>query len=180
MKYFIDKNDNNQLYAYKDNTEDKFIKPGLTPITEEEFNTITNPTLTPEQLLTKAKLEKYNEIKVKQDSLIEGVIDFEGRTFQTRLLDKVNISGKINEIVLDQASAKAITKVGWIDIDNEPIEFTVDKFLEFAAAVAKQTEAIAFKANILKAKIEAAKTIEELEKIQWDDDPVKTTSQKKR
>lgn len=128
------------------------------------------------------KEQKHNEIKVKQNNLIEGTIVFEGNTFQTRQIDKINISGKVSEIMLDKVQqSQKITNVNWININNDHVTFTVDKFLAFAVAIAKQTETITFKANVLKAKIEAAKTIEELEKIQWDDDPVKSkiTSQKK-
>ncbi|EJM1531773.1 hypothetical protein NNW57_001836, partial [Campylobacter jejuni] len=51
MKYFIDKNDNNQIYAYEDEVSDEQIKTGLTPINEEEFNSLINPPKSEEELL---------------------------------------------------------------------------------------------------------------------------------
>lgn len=50
MKYFIDKNNNNQIYAYEDNTKDEQIKEGLILLSEEEFNSLVNPPKTKEEL----------------------------------------------------------------------------------------------------------------------------------
>ncbi|ELZ8938998.1 hypothetical protein U1D80_001863, partial [Campylobacter coli] len=62
MKYFIDKNNNNQIYAYEDNTKDEQIKEGLILLSEEEFNSLVNPPKTKEELLNEAKELKINEI----------------------------------------------------------------------------------------------------------------------
>ncbi|HEF2890512.1 TPA: hypothetical protein R8758_001841, partial [Campylobacter jejuni] len=69
MKYFIDKNDNNQIYAYEDEVSDEQIKTGLTPISEEKFNALTSPPKSEEELLNEAKELKINEINAKKESV---------------------------------------------------------------------------------------------------------------
>ncbi|QPX62996.1 putative receptor binding protein assembly chaperone [Campylobacter phage F336] len=127
------------------------------------------------------KEKKKHEIQSNRDRALEYGMVYNGHTFQTREKDKLNINGAVTNLMLDiQSGLGAITEIIWIDINDERVTFNPQEFLHFASMVTYNTQEITFKANVLKAKIEAVKTIEELEKIQWDDDPVKTTSQKKR
>ncbi|AGS81225.1 hypothetical protein (endogenous virus) [Campylobacter phage CP8] len=126
------------------------------------------------------KEKKRYEIQSNRDKALENGIVYNGHTFQTREKDKLNINGAVTNLMLDiQSGTNSVSEIIWIDINDEKVTFNPQEFLKFASMVTYNTQEITFKANILKAKIEAAKTIEELEKIQWDD-PVKTTSQKKR
>lgn len=45
---------------------DEQIKTGLTPINEEEFNSLINPPKSEEELLNEAKELKINEINAKK------------------------------------------------------------------------------------------------------------------
>lgn len=127
------------------------------------------------------KEKKRYEIQSNRDKALENGIVYNGHTFQTREKDKLNINGAVTNLMLDiQSGTNSVSEIIWIDINDEKVTFNPQEFLKFTSMVAYNTQEITFKANVLKAKIEAAKTIEELEKIQWDDDPVKTTSQKKR
>ncbi|MEB2744293.1 tail fiber assembly protein [Citrobacter portucalensis] len=56
MRFYID-SDNN-VYAYEDDCEEKFIAEGLTPITENEANEILNPPPTKEELIAAAEYER--------------------------------------------------------------------------------------------------------------------------
>ena len=69
---------------------------------------------------------------------------------------------------MDIQSTKSISEIIWIDINDEKVSFTPNDFLIFASSVAYQTQEITFKANTLKASIEAAKSVEEVQKIIWE------------
>ncbi|QPX63675.1 putative receptor binding protein assembly chaperone [Campylobacter phage F356] len=125
------------------------------------------------------KEKKRYEIQSNRDKALENGIVYNGHTFQTREKDKLNINGAVTNLMLDiQSGTNSVSEIIWIDINDEKVTFNPQEFLKFVSMVAYNTQEITFKANVLKAKIEAVKTIEELEKIQWDDS-VKTT-QKKR
>lgn len=168
MKYY--KDSNNALWAYEDYVPQEEIKEGLTPITQEEFERLTTPPPpSAEELLELAKQEKLAEIRVKRDSLLEGSIEYKGHIFQTREKDKLNINGAVTNLILDMQSTKSISEIIWIDINDERVSFTPNDFLIFASSVAYQTQEITFKANTLKASIEAAKSVEEVEAVVWEE-----------
>ena len=167
MQYFLDSQ--NQIWAYEDYVPQEEIKEGLTPITNEEFERLTTPPPpSAEELLELAKQEKLAEIRAKRDSLLEGSIEYKGHIFQTREKDKLNINGTVTNLILDMQSTKSISEIIWIDINDERVSFTPNDFLVFASSVAYQTQEITFKANTLKASIEAAKSVEEVQKIIWE------------
>lgn len=167
MQYFLDSQ--NQIWAYEDYVPQEEIKEGLTPITNEEFERLTTPPPpSAEELLELAKQEKLAEIRAKRDSLLEGSIEYKGHIFQTREKDKLNINGAVTNLILDMQSTKSISEIIWIDINDERVSFTPNDFLIFASSVAYQTQEITFKANTLKASIEAAKSVEEVQKIIWE------------
>lgn len=167
MQYFLDSQ--NQIWAYEDYVPQEEIKEGLTPITQEEFERLTTPPPpSAEELLELAKQEKLAEIRAKRDSLLEGSIEYKGHIFQTREKDKLNINGAVTNLILDIQSTKSISEIIWIDINDEKVGFTPNDFLIFASSVAYQTQEITFKANTLKASIEAAKSVEEVQKIIWE------------
>lgn len=57
MKYY--KDPNNKVYAYEsDGSQDAYIKPDLTPISESEALALANPPPTPEQLATQIRSER--------------------------------------------------------------------------------------------------------------------------
>lgn len=168
MQYFLDSQ--NQIWAYEDYVPQEEIKEGLTPITNEEFERLTTPPPpSEEELLELAKQEKLAEIRVKRDSLLEGSIEYKGHIFQTREKDKLNINGAVTNLMLDiQSGQNSISEIIWIDIHDERVSFTPNDFLIFASSVAYQTQEITFKANTLKASIETAKSVEEVQKIIWE------------
>ena len=60
MKYY--KDTNNKAWAYEDNVKPEQIKAGLTAISDTEFNEITNPPPTQEQLDATAKQAKQEAL----------------------------------------------------------------------------------------------------------------------
>ncbi|MBJ9856872.1 tail fiber assembly protein [Citrobacter freundii] len=65
MRFYID-SDNN-VYAYENDCEEKFIAEGLTPITENEANEILNPPPTKEELIAAAEYERQCRIDAAND-----------------------------------------------------------------------------------------------------------------
>lgn len=167
MKYY--KDSNNALWAYEDYVKDEEIKEGLTPITNEEFERLTTPPPpSTEELLANAKQAKLEEIRLKRDSSLEGGIEYQGHTFQTREKDKLNINGAVTNLMLDIQNTKSISEIIWIDSNDEKVSFTPNEFLVFASSVAFHTQEITFKANALKARVESALSVEEVEEIVWE------------
>ncbi|AUQ42587.1 tail fiber assembly protein [Yersinia ruckeri] len=77
MRYFKTKND--EIYAYDDNIDEKYIKAGLISITKEQADQLLNPPLTPEQLAALAEDKKIQlrseadgEIAWRQDAVDSG------------------------------------------------------------------------------------------------------------
>lgn len=67
MKYF--KDNKNSVYAYEDDVDDKYVKSGLTEITEEEAMSLATPAPSPEHLVSTA-VEKKKSLRVVADSEI--------------------------------------------------------------------------------------------------------------
>lgn len=115
------------------------------------------------------KEKKKFEIQTKRDIALESGFIFKDHTFQTREKDKLNINGMVANILLDiQSGTNSITEITWIDLNDEKVNFTPQEFLAFVSKVAEYTQEIIFKANVLKEKINSAKTVKSVDKIKWD------------
>ena len=67
MKYF--KDDKNLVYAYEDDVDEKYVKNGLTEITEEEAMELANPAPNKEQLIAQAVSRKNKLRSVADDEI---------------------------------------------------------------------------------------------------------------
>lgn len=115
------------------------------------------------------KEKKKFEIQTKRDIALGSGFTFKEHAFQTREKDKLNINGMVANILLDiQSGTNSITEITWIDLNDEKVNFTPQEFLTFVSKVAEYTQEIIFKANILKEKINSAKTVESVDKIKWE------------
>lgn len=72
MKYF--KDDNNSVYAYEDDVDEKYMKRGLTEITEGEAMVLANPAPTQEQIIAEANSKK-NQLRSIADEEIAWLQD---------------------------------------------------------------------------------------------------------
>ncbi|EKC3904144.1 hypothetical protein OPY77_001920, partial [Campylobacter coli] len=115
MKYFIDKNNNNQIYAYEDNTKDEQIKEGLILLSEEEFNSLVNPPKTKEELLNEAKELKINEINTKKESVLNGGFLFQEKIYQSSNEDQLRINGAVTNALVNP---NLVSHIEWIALDN--------------------------------------------------------------
>ncbi|EAJ8482127.1 DUF4376 domain-containing protein [Campylobacter jejuni] len=164
MKYFIDQN--NEIYAYEDEVTNEQIKEGLTPISEEEFNSLINPPKSEEELLNEAKELKINEINTKKENILNGGFSFKGKIYQSSNEDQLRINGAVTNALVNP---NLIPYIDWIALDNSTTRFSVDEFKLFASSMAYFIQQTIFRAKDLKEKIRNATSLEELNLITWED-----------
>ncbi|EFN2165661.1 DUF4376 domain-containing protein [Campylobacter coli] len=120
-----------------------------------------------EKTLEELKELKLEELKaIKEEKLL--FMPFKNTTFQIDTEAKINISGKVSEIMLANLNNTPLENISWIDKDNRTITFSKDEFLEFGVNIAKYTESIIFKNDELRNKVKNATSLEELKLITWE------------
>ncbi|EAK6929093.1 DUF4376 domain-containing protein [Campylobacter coli] len=120
-----------------------------------------------EKTLEELKELKLEELKaIKEEKLL--FIPFKNTTFQIDTEAKINISGKVSEIMLANLNNTPLENIAWIDKDNRIVTFSKDEFLEFGVNIAKYTESIIFKNDELRNKVKNATSLEELNLIAWE------------
>ncbi|HEH4545590.1 TPA: DUF4376 domain-containing protein [Campylobacter coli] len=120
-----------------------------------------------EKTLEELKELKLEELKaIKEEKLL--FMPFKNTTFQIDTEAKINISGKVSEIMLANLNNTPLENISWIDKDNKIITFSKDEFLEFGVGIAKYTESIIFKNDELRNKVKNATSLEELDLIAWE------------
>ncbi|HGQ6570580.1 TPA: DUF4376 domain-containing protein [Campylobacter coli] len=122
-----------------------------------------------EKTLEELKELKLEELKaIKEEKLL--FMPFKNTTFQIDTEAKINISGKVSEIMLANLNNTPLENISWIDKDNTIITFSKDEFLEFGVNIAKYTESIIFKNDELRNKVKNATSLEELNLIAWENE----------
>ncbi|EAL2952927.1 DUF4376 domain-containing protein [Campylobacter coli] len=120
-----------------------------------------------EKTLEELKELKLEELKaIKEEKLL--FMPFKNTTFQIDTEAKINISGKVSEIMLANLNNTPLENIAWIDKDNKITTFSKDEFLEFGVNIAKYTESIIFKNDELRNKVKNATSLEELNLITWE------------
>ncbi|EOA6155117.1 DUF4376 domain-containing protein [Campylobacter coli] len=120
-----------------------------------------------EKTLEELKELKLEELKaIKEEKLL--FMPFKNTIFQIDTEAKINISGKVSEIMLANLNNTPLENIAWIDKDNRIITFSKDEFLEFGVNIAKYTESIIFKNDELRNKVKNATSLEELNLIAWE------------
>ncbi|ECR0944223.1 DUF4376 domain-containing protein, partial [Campylobacter coli] len=103
---------------------------------------------------------------IKEEKLL--FMPFKNTIFQIDTEAKINISGKVSEIMLANLNNTPLENISWIDKDNKIITFNKEEFLEFGVNIAKYTESIIFKNDELRNKVKNATSLEELNLIAWE------------
>ncbi|HHY1553500.1 TPA: DUF4376 domain-containing protein [Campylobacter jejuni] len=120
-----------------------------------------------EKTLEELKELKLEELKaIKEEKLL--FMPFKNTIFQIDTEAKINISGKVSEIMLANLNNTPLENIAWIDKDNKIITFNKEEFLEFGVGIAKYTESIIFKNDELRNKVKNATSLEELNLIAWE------------
>ncbi|EAH8586997.1 DUF4376 domain-containing protein [Campylobacter jejuni] len=120
-----------------------------------------------EKTLEELKELKLEELKaIKEEKLL--FMPFKNTIFQIDTEAKINISGKVSEIMLANLNNTPLENIAWIDKDNKITTFNKEEFLEFGVGIAKYTESIIFKNDELRNKVKNATSLEELNLIAWE------------
>lgn len=109
------------------------------------------------------KLEELAELKAGKLASFE----FKDNVFQLDSDSKVNINGKISQILLSQAAGVPIENINWINKDNRVVSFSKDEFIAFGIAAANHSESVLFKHDGLRTRVNSASSIDELKGIRW-------------
>ncbi|ECP6146344.1 DUF4376 domain-containing protein [Campylobacter jejuni] len=120
-----------------------------------------------EKALEELKELKLEELKaIKEEKLL--FMPFKNTIFQIDTEAKINISGKVSEIMLANLNNTPLENIAWIDKDNKITTFNKEEFLEFGVGIAKYTESIIFKNDELRNKVKNSTSLEELNLIVWE------------
>lgn len=106
-------------------------------------------------------------LSLKNSKLLE--FSYADKIFQIDTESKLNISGKVSEIMLKTQLGQEVGNIGWIAKDNTIKTFSKDEFLAFAIAVATHTEAVIFKHDRLRTAVNSATSIDEIKAVEWVD-----------
>lgn len=120
-----------------------------------------------EKALEELKELKLEELKaIKEEKLL--FMPFKNTIFQIDTEAKINISGKVSEIMLANLGNTPLENIVWIDKDNKIITFNKEEFLEFGVGIAKYTQSIIFKNDELRNRVKNVTSLEELNLIAWE------------
>ncbi|WP_261517670.1 DUF4376 domain-containing protein [Campylobacter lanienae] len=118
-------------------------------------------------------LEDAKEIKLDELSSIKATklltLNYDGNEYQIDSDSKINISGKISQILLSSSSGEDTGAINWITKDNKVVSFSKEEFMAFGVAVAAHTEMILFKHDQLRTAVNNATNIDEIKAIEWVD-----------
>ena len=118
--------------------------------------------------LESAKAIKLNELaEIKSEKLAS--FEFKGNIFQLDGDSKVNINGKISQILLSTTAGIPIENINWINKDNKVASFSKDEFIAFGNAAANHSEIVLFKHDHLRTAVNNATSIDEIKAIKWVD-----------
>ncbi|MCR8690610.1 MULTISPECIES: DUF4376 domain-containing protein [Campylobacter] len=117
--------------------------------------------------------ESAKEIKLDELSSIKATklltLNYDGNEYQIDSDSKINISGKVSQILLATSSGQDTGAINWITKDNKVVSFSKEEFMAFGVAVAAHTESVLFKHDQLRTAVNNATSIDEIKAIEWVD-----------
>lgn len=133
-----------------------------------ENNAVINPDTwiieaIPAPTLKEVKDQKRAEINAARDQAEQGGFEYMGKVFDS---DQVSVQ-RISMAAQAMALAPDGTTITWTCQDNSTIDLTAQELVGLVVALAQHSNTCHEKATALKAKIEEAKSEEELNKINW-------------
>ena len=117
-----------------------------------------------EALEVKKELKKA-EITKKRDEAINGGVEYKGKVFQSGEKDRNLLTSTISLFSINKAVPEGFK---WIAKDNEAVDFTLQDLIALGGLMANVVNLHTMKARELKDKVEKAKSIEALEKINME------------
>lgn len=173
--YFLSNCDNETLKSLKVarvvesepiKSDDKYKEVFRNERYDEEANTYYIDYELRDVSLDVAKAIKLNELaEIKSEKLAS--FEFKGNIFQLDGDSKVNINGKISQILLSAQAGIAIENINWINKDNRVVSFSKDEFIAFGNAAASHSESVLFKHDEIRTKVNSASSVDEIKDIEW-------------
>ena len=117
-----------------------------------------------EALEVKKELKKA-EITKKRDEAINGGVEYKGKVFQSGEKDRNLLTSTISLFSITKAVPEGFK---WIAKDNEAVDFTLEDLINLGGVMANAVNLHTMKARELKDKVEKAKSMEALEKINME------------
>ena len=117
----------------------------------------------PERPLEELKEAKRAEINTARDQAEQGGFEYMGKVFDSDQVSAQRISMAAQAMALADDTAT----ITWTCQDNSTIDLTAQELVGLVVALAQHSNTCHEKATALKAKIEEAKSEEELNKINW-------------
>lgn len=147
----------------------KEVKKALSGVNEELLRAyidfyIKNINDENEALKVKKELKKA-EITKKRDEAINGGVEYKGKVFQSGEKDRNLLTSTISLFSVTKAMPEGFK---WIAKDNEAVSFTLEDLIALGGVMANAVNLHTMKARELKDKVEKAKSIEALEKINME------------
>lgn len=159
--YLLD--ENNNISSFADYKFDKNALEAQDEIIQGYDGRYYFASQCPQQPLEELKLIKREEINQARDAAEQGGFEYLGKTFDSDQISAQRISMAAQAMALADDTAK----ITWTCQDNTTIDLNKTQLVGMVAALAEWSNTCHQKATALKAKIDAAKTAEELEKITW-------------
>lgn len=118
--------------------------------------------------LDELKAQKRAEINAHRDGDEQGGFEYLDKTFDSDPVScqRISCAAQAMQYAADDAT------ITWTTKDNSTIDLNKNQLSGLVVALAQWSNTCHQKATALKAKIEAAQTAEELEKILWDETPL--------
>lgn len=117
-----------------------------------------------EVLEVKKELKKA-EITKKRDEAINGGVEYKGKVFQSGEKDRNLLTSTISLFSITKAMPEGFK---WIAKDNEAVSFTLEDLTALGGLMGNAVNLHTMKARELKDKVEKAKSMEALEKINME------------
>lgn len=164
-KHFYLLDENNNISSFADYKFDKNALEAQDEIIQGYDGRYYFASQCPQQPLEELKLIKREEINQARDAAEQGGFEYLGKTFDSDQISAQRISMAAQAMALADDTAK----ITWTCQDNTTIDLNKTQLVGMVAALAEWSNTCHQKATALKAKIDAAETAEELEKITWSD-----------
>lgn len=119
----------------------------------------------PEGLFT-AKARKWSELKLERDRREYSGFVWDGSGFDSDTISQSRIQGAIQLAILAQQSNQPFS-INWTLADNSTRVLNGAEMIQVGMALAQHVQALHETARILRAQVDAASTIEQLQSVAW-------------
>lgn len=157
MKHY--KDSSNNIYAFAaDGSQDAFIKPGLTPISDAELVALRQPTL-PE-----ARTAKLAQLEAARDAAEQADVTVQGKQFSA----SQGIADRFEKLSARLRRGKPTALSAIFTVDGTPVSPVTPQLLgQIEDAIAANGEAAWNRYGQLVGQVMAATTVEQVQAISW-------------